>query len=169
MTRTKIKQLAIETICFLFILLFVYTAISKLMDPGKFAVRMSQSPLITNYADVLAYAVPITELIIAGMLAVSRLRLIGLYAGFTLMVLFTAYVFAVLQLDSNIPCSCGGVIEIMGWDEHLIFNSIFALLGLVGILFQSSIQDRNKTGPNKRPPKEDLSSHEFREELSEAI
>lgn len=165
----RIKKITVEIVCFLFILLFVYTAVSKLMDPGKFAVRMSQSPLITNYAGVLAYAVPITELIIAGMLAVSRLRMIGLYAGFTLMVMFTAYVFAVLQLDSNIPCSCGGVIEIMGWDEHLVFNSVFALLGLVGILFQNSIQDRNKTGPNNRPPKEDLSTHEFREELSEAV
>lgn len=167
MTRTKIKQLAIEIICFLFILLFVYTAVSKLMDTEKFAVRMGQSPLITNYAGFLAFIVPITELIIAVMLAVSRFRLIGLYAAFTLMALFTAYVFAVLQLDSNIPCSCGGIIEAMGWEEHLTFNSVFTVLGLIGVLLQSSLQDpsnRRLDSTNKDP-----SSGNIKEELTEAI
>lgn len=164
----KIKSLIVDIACFLFIVLFVYTAISKLIDTQKFAVTMGQSPLITDYAGFLAYAVPITELIIAVMLAIPLLRLVGLYASFTIMVMFTAYVFAVLQMDSGIPCSCGGIIEVMGWDEHLIFNSLFALLGLLGILFQSSLRDRDKMGPN-RFHEEDLSSHEFKEELSEAL
>ena len=165
----KTKSIIVDIVCFLFILLFVYTAITKLMDPQKFEVRMGQSPLIENYAGFLAYAVPITELTIAVMLAVPLLRMVGLYASFTIMVMFAAYVIAVLQLDSNIPCSCGGVIEAMGWNEHLIFNSVFVILGLVGILFQNSLQDRNKTGPNNRSDEEQLSSHKLKEALSEAL
>lgn len=165
MTRTKIKNITLEIICFLFILLFVYTAVSKLMDPQKFAVRMGQSPLITSYAGFLAFAVPISELIIAGLLAIPRLRLIGLYASFTIMVMFTAYVFAVLQLDSGIPCSCGGIIEAMGWSEHLVFNSVFVVLGLIGILFQSNTKDFNDTGTYRSSEK--ASSHA--KELTEAL
>lgn len=137
------------------------------MDTEKFAVRMGQSPLITNYAGFLAFIVPITELIIAVMLAVSRFRLIGLYAAFTLMALFTAYVFAVLQLDSKIPCSCGGIIEVMGWEEHLTFNSLFTVLGLLGVLLQSSLQD-----PSKKPlhsTNKDPSSDTVKKELKEAV
>src|SRR5690606_12191987 len=33
-----------------------------------------------------------------------------------------------------IPCSCGGVLEKMGWTEHLVFNISFIVLAFVGIL-----------------------------------
>jgi len=137
------KRITLEIICFLFILLFTYAAVTKLMDYQKFTVQIGQSPLLTNYAGVLAWAVPVVELIIAGMLALSRLRRIGLYAAFTLMVMFTAYIVAILQLDSGIPCSCGGVLEAMGWTEHLIFNSVFVLLGIAGILLHAAEEDSN--------------------------
>jgi len=82
--------------------------------------------------------------VIAGMLAVSRLRQVGLYAAFSLMVMFTAYIVAILQMDAgNIPCSCGGVLEALGWTEHLIFNIGFVLLGAVGIILNAPGQNRS--------------------------
>ncbi|MCG8321171.1 MAG: hypothetical protein MI921_16830, partial [Cytophagales bacterium] len=128
------KKIALEIICFLFILLFTYAAVTKLMDYQKFTVQIGQSPLLTDFAGVLAWAVPGVELLIAGMLAITRLRLIGLYAAFSLMVMFTAYIIAILQFSDSIPCSCGGVLEAMGWTEHLIFNIGFVLLGFTGIV-----------------------------------
>ena len=138
----KAKKIAIEIICFLFILLFTYAAVVKLIDVQKFTVQIGQSPLLTDFAGVVAWAVPITELLIAGMLAITRFRLIGMYAAFSIMVMFTAYIVAILTIDENIPCSCGGVLESMGWTEHLIFNIGFVLLGVAGILLYSS-EDKN--------------------------
>lgn len=137
------KQLALEVICFLFILLFTYAAVTKLIDYQKFAVQIGQSPLLTNFAGVLAWFIPGLELAIAGMLAMTRLRLLGLYASFGLMVMFTAYIVAILQFSENIPCSCGGVLEAMGWTEHLIFNIAFVLLALSGIVLYSRGQDKS--------------------------
>lgn len=134
----KAKKIAIEIICFLFILLFTYAAVVKLIDVQKFTVQIGQSPLLTDFAGVVAWAVPITELLIAGMLAITRFRLIGMYAAFSIMVMFTAYIVTILTIDENIPCSCGGVLESMGWTEHLIFNIGFVLLGVAGILLYSS-------------------------------
>ena len=131
------KAIAIEIICFLFILLFVYAAVTKLMDYQKFTVQIGQSPLLTDFAGILAWLVPGSELVFAGMLAIPRLRQIGLYASFSIMVMFTVYIIAILQFSENIPCSCGGVLEAMGWTEHLIFNIGFVILGLVGILLNA--------------------------------
>ena len=139
------KTFIIEIICFLFILLFTYAGLMKLMDVQKFTVQIGQSPLLTDFAGVVAWGIPITELLIAGLLAIPRLRLVGLHASFSLMVMFTAYIIAILQFSENIPCSCGGVLEAMGWTEHLIFNIGFVMLAMTGIVLQTKIRQGGKT------------------------
>ncbi|HZX74210.1 MAG TPA: MauE/DoxX family redox-associated membrane protein [Cyclobacteriaceae bacterium] len=124
----------VEIISCLLVVLFVYAAVSKLMDMEQFGIQLGQSPLVTSFSNVLIVAVPAVEIITAICLAVPAFRLIGLYAGFSLMALFTFYIVAILHLDSNIPCSCGGILEAMGWREHLIFNIIFSLIALTGVL-----------------------------------
>lgn len=139
----KVKKIALEIICFLFILLFTYAAVVKLIDVQKFTVQIGQSPLLTDFAGVVAWLIPISELLIASMLALTRLRMVGLYAAFCLMIMFTAYISAILLIDENIPCSCGGVLESMGWTEHLLFNIGFVILGLGGILLHFKIEDNS--------------------------
>lgn len=128
------KGIVIEVICFLFILLFVYAAVSKLADVQKFQVQIGQSPLLTNIAGFTAWFIPIIEIVVAFLLAWPRLRLYGLYGAFALMVMFTAYIIAILSFSEHIPCSCGGVLEKLGWTEHLIFNIVFIALAAIGIL-----------------------------------
>jgi len=126
------------TVSLLFILLFVYAAISKLVDYENFRVQLGQSPLLTAYAHLVAWAVPALELIIAGMLFIPKLRLWGLYACFTMMVMFTAYIVIILNFTDNIPCSCGGVLEDLGWTEHIVFNVFFILLGVFSIFLSDN-------------------------------
>lgn len=132
------RPLVIEIICFLFILLFVYAALMKLLDVEKFTVQLGQSPLLMAFAPLVAWVVPVTELIIAALLIFSRTRLVGLYAAFTIMVMFTMYIIVILAFASHVPCSCGGILEKMGWTAHLIFNVGFVLLAVVGLALQSS-------------------------------
>ena len=133
----KHKSIFIEIICFLFILLFVYAAVNKLMDVQKFTVQIGQSPLLTNIAGFTAWFIPIIEIVVALLLAWPKTRPIGLYGAFTLMVMFTAYIVAILSFSEHIPCSCGGVLEKLDWTEHLIFNIAFVILGAIGVLLQS--------------------------------
>lgn len=130
----SIKSIVIEIICVLYILLFVYAALSKLIDFENFQVQIGQSPLLSAFAGWIAYTVPISELIIALLLVFPGYRLWAMYFAFSLMVLFTAYIVIILNFSSYIPCSCGGILEKMGWTEHLVFNSVFCLLGLAAML-----------------------------------
>lgn len=142
------RQIAVEVICFLFILLFVYAALNKLLDYQKFSIQIGQSPILTGFGSWLPAVVIGSELALAIMLMFSRLRLFALYGCFSVMIMFTVYIAAILNLGVFIPCSCGGVLEKLGWTEHLIFNCVFVMLALLGIILERS-KDGGGT-PRKR-------------------
>lgn len=127
------KKVLIEIISCLFIILFVYAAFTKLMDYQKFTVQIGQSPLLMALSGWIAWMVPTVEIVVALMLSFPKIRLLGMYASFTLMTMFTVYIVMILNFADHVPCSCGGILEKLGWTEHLIFNISFMLLALVGI------------------------------------
>lgn len=135
------KVVIIEIICFLFILLFVYAAVMKLRDTEQFVAQLQQSPMLLPFATWVAWVVPLIELATAALLIIRRLRLIGLIASFTLMAMFTMYVIIIMNFAKHVPCSCGGILNEMGWGEHLIFNIGFVLLAITGIFLLAKSGD----------------------------
>ncbi len=131
--RSKYQNALLEIICMLYLFLFVYAAVSKLSVFDEFKIQIGQSAMLTPVADIVAWVIPFIEILIALLLLIPRLRLIGLYAAFNLMVMFTVYIFVILNFSDDIPCSCGGVIEKLGWTEHLFFNLAFVVLAAIGI------------------------------------
>jgi hypothetical protein len=137
---TSLKIIFLEGICFLYILLFVYAAGSKVLDFQNFQVQLGQSPLLSAFAGWISYLIPVVELFIVLLLIRPNYRFVGLLAAFSLMVMFTTYIIIILNYSSFIPCSCGGILDKMGWTEHLFFNIGFVLLALWGILLLISLQ-----------------------------
>jgi len=138
----ELKIYIVEVICLLYVLLFVYAAVSKLMDFENFQVQLGQSPILSVYAMLLSWMVPLLELIIALLLIVPKLRNSGLFLAVSLMTMFSVYIYIILHYSSFVPCSCGGVLEKMTWDAHLVFNLIFMALGcLAFIINYKSIRD----------------------------
>lgn len=127
--RNSIKAFIIQTISYLYILLFVYASVSKLLDFENFQIQLGQSPLLSAYAGVVSVFIIIAELLTAVLLSLRRTRLIGLYLSTGLMVSFTVYIYLILNYSEFVPCSCGGVLEKLGWTEHLVFNLVFVGLG----------------------------------------
>ncbi|RXJ45687.1 MauE/DoxX family redox-associated membrane protein [Gelidibacter gilvus] len=120
----------------LFILLFVYAAVSKLLDFKTFETQIGQSSLLSGFFDWVPWGVITSEIVAALLLAFTKTRLLGLYLSLTLMLLFTVYITMILYFSADIPCSCGGVLEALGWKGHLIFNGFFIVIALLGILIQ---------------------------------
>lgn len=125
---------ALDAITFLFMLLFLYAATSKLLEYDLFRAQIGKSPLITKYAGLFSWLVPAVEIVVSVMLFIPRFRLLGLYSSFSLMFVFTGYIAFILMFSPYVPCSCGGILSSMGWTEHLIFNIGFTLLAVVGII-----------------------------------
>lgn len=128
-----LKKYFPDFICLLFIFLFVYAAISKLVDFSSFNAQLAQSPLLTGFTGWIIWIIPALEIMIAILLFVDRLRLFGLYASYAIMIMFTAYIIAILKFSDYIPCSCGGVLQHMTWKTHLVFNIVFVLLSALSI------------------------------------
>lgn len=137
MKRELIKSNIIYIVALLHIVLFTYAAVSKILDFQNFQIQIGQSPLLSAFAAWVSYGVPILEIGLVLLLLLPKYRWIGLYGSFLLMVMFSAYIFIILNYSSFVPCSCGGILEKMTWNEHLIFNLAFVLLGAVAIVFQS--------------------------------
>jgi len=124
----------LDLILVLFAVLFVYAASSKLLTYDEFKVQISKSPLIMNQGWWISWFIPMAEMIIAAMLFVPRLQLFGLYGAFLLMFVFTLYIAFMLLFIPSLPCSCGGILNKLGWTEHLYFNTAFTVLAVVGIV-----------------------------------
>ena len=123
-------------------LLFVYTGTSKLAALAVFKQQLSQSVILGPYATVLAPAVPLLELLTAGALLWGRYRLYALYTALWLMTAFTVYLTLMLLSGTYLPCSCGGIIGWLSWQQHLGLNTALILLLLPAIVYETRLQQR---------------------------
>ncbi len=132
-------QIILRIITYCLALLFLYAAANKLLDYQKFTVQIGQSPILLGYAGFIAWFIPAIEIVITLLLMFPKTLLIGLYASFGLMAMFTGYIVVILNFAERVPCSCGGILDKMGWHEHLIFNSIFTIMALTGVLLRTKL------------------------------
>lgn len=130
----KHRNMMRDSISAIFIFLFVYTALSKIYTYTLFEQTLEGTPLIGPVSTYIAVLLPIIELLVSLLLFIPRTRKWGLYSTFTLMLVFTLYVGYMIIFTPHRPCTCGGVIEKMTWAQHLVFNIVFTLLALAGIL-----------------------------------
>ena len=131
------KQVLLECVCALLILLFLYASISKFLDFKTFIDQMNNQPLPNSWTPFLVWAIPLLEIAISIALLFEYTRMLGLYASLALMILFTVYTgIILLHFFPYIPCSCGGVIKKLTWPQHLVFNLFFVTISIGGIVFQ---------------------------------
>ncbi|SFN90922.1 Methylamine utilisation protein MauE [Paenimyroides ummariense] len=137
----KILPFIKQAVIYFFIILFVYAAVSKITDFENFQVQVAQSPLLSAFATTIAYATVIGELIIALLLCIPKTQRLGLYLFLGMMTAFTVYIYLILNYSPFVPCSCGGILEKMGWTEHLWFNAITSMVAAAILLYRNT----NKT------------------------
>ena len=119
----------------IYVLVYGYAAFSKLIDYDTFTVQLSQSNLLTTYAVYLAWLIPAVEIALCILLIIPATRLIALEGSFLLMAMFSVYIYSITRFTDNAPCSCGGVLAKLTWDQHLIFNVVLLVTAGASIFF----------------------------------
>jgi uncharacterized membrane protein YphA (DoxX/SURF4 family) len=143
-----LKRTIPSVVALLLVVLFLYTGISKLMDYTVFKEQIAESPILAPIAPLIAWALPLVEFAVAVALFIPAWRLWGLYASSVLMLLFTGYIAALLSFSEELPCSCGGILQEMSWQQHLVFNITFTVLAIVSAILERKRRKVKNTDNN---------------------
>jgi putative oxidoreductase len=129
------KQLLLNVCIALLILLYSYTAVSKIIDQYRFVFQMTLSPFIVvkNFAPFLGWFIPLIELAIVIGLCFEKTQKVALLISLGLLISFEIYIVGMLMTGLKLPCACGGVIAFMSWKVHVLFNVIFILINVIAI------------------------------------
>jgi putative oxidoreductase len=135
----RTKNLCLEICCSLLVALFVYASLMKFMHFQVYMEEMHKQVFPEWMGSKLIYIVPTMEIMIAVGLCFRYLRGSALYASLALMCLFTIYALAVLtHVFTEAPCSCGGIISLLTWKQHVIFNLFFVGVTVAAIYLRKS-------------------------------
>ena len=119
---------------YLIAFLFIYAGTYKITDINLFASQMYQSPLLPGrLVPILSIFVPIFEILLGFLLIFSKLDYYLLRISLSLMIFFSTYLIMLFTLYDKPPCACGGILNNMGYPEHIIFNIFFTILSAIAI------------------------------------
>ncbi len=148
--RYKIKRpiLIADVISGVVLLLLLYTSLSKLADHEVFKAVLTASPLLRPFAGLIAWALPLSEILVVVLLFIPSKRLGGLYIALVLISIFTIYLAYMVLFSPRLPCNCGGSLKFLTWPQHVFFNLFFILLSILGIV----LYRKGGTPLNSSPP-----------------
>jgi len=139
----KTKSIVLDVITNLFILLFVYTAVSKIITFHTFEVVLSRSVLIGHFSKIVAWFIPAIEIIISLLLMFPKTKWLGLIGSFVLMIVFTSYLIYMINSGSTLTCNCGGIIASLKWKQHIFLNIALIIIAGGGIWLKNNLRNNN--------------------------
>jgi hypothetical protein len=141
----KRASIIYEVVALLFITMFVYAAISKLLIFSTYRIQLDKQPFDDTFTPFLAWGIPGVELFAVVLLSIPKTRLMGLYVSTFLMILFTGYIMLIrMNYYGSVPCTCGGVISQFTWAQHFRFNLFFLFAGITAIIVRRMTAVYNK-------------------------
>lgn len=131
--RTLSKRSVSETLAAIIVFIFLYTAVSKLVEVESFIEVLGKSPLLSPYKNLVAWSIPIAEIVLVVLLTIPKTRRTGFAGSFAILAAFTLYLAYMIIFTPNLPCTCGGVVSNLTWTQHIIFNCVLIGLSLLGL------------------------------------
>jgi uncharacterized membrane protein YphA (DoxX/SURF4 family) len=123
-----------QGIRFILIFLWTYTGLDKLIRFEQSRKAFHNQTFPAELAEILSYAVPIAEILLAILLVWSISRWWGYLGSLLLLTVFLSYVGLIwVGAFPRVPCNCAGLLDSMGWDAHMILNLSLMILSIAGL------------------------------------
>ncbi len=130
----NLSSIILSTTNIALIIMWTYAGLVKLLNFSESRAQILNQPFPQVMSDILLYIIPIVELLIVILIFIPSVRKWGFVLSAFLLGLFSIYIILIKNyLFDRIPCSCGGIISGFSWTQHLIFNTIFLILSLLGL------------------------------------
>jgi len=138
------KTLALGIIVTVIFMMLLYASFSKYFDFAAFKRGMYNQPFPAWLSSVLIIFLPPIEIVLAILLTLEKTKKKALVGTIVMMTAFTLYIVAILlNFFPHVPCSCGGIIRALSWEQHLIFNLFFIAIGLIGVKIMGKTENIN--------------------------
>jgi len=139
------RMIVLEIICFLLVSLMLYASVSRMLDFHTFVDDINNQPLPNSLTRWLVYGIPALQVLTALTLIFEKTRAAGLWLALFITSLYVFYNILVLtNFFGRVPCTCGGMIKHLSWQQHLIFSLFFAGVSLAGILLRRKLLGKNR-------------------------
>lgn len=119
--------------------LFFYAAVGKLDNYSVFHLQLQKFPFSITLIQQQPWLVPVTELLIAGLLLLPQFRVKGLFSSLFLLSVYTIYLTCMLDNKYDLPCNCGEVLGSFSLRSHIIFNFVCVFVTGAGIVLCGKI------------------------------
>ena len=136
----KAKEVIVDIITYLFVVLFVYTATDKFWKIESFQIFMSRLDLFHYTGKYVALMIPSSEVFISVLLLIHKTRRLGMFLSLSLMTVFTAYLIYMKLTAEVLPCHCGGAISSLSWVQHIWFNIILILMSVAALILDKKTE-----------------------------
>lgn len=125
-----------DVIIYGYAFLYMYTGWAKFMNMATFIRGNSKIPHLGQYAKLIGYGIPMLEIVLAILLVIPVywVKRFALWTSTSLMAVFTIYLSLMVKFAEKKLCHCGGVIESMGWEAHIVFNIIWLIAGIFALV-----------------------------------
>ncbi|NGF55398.1 hypothetical protein G5B00_02635 [Parapedobacter sp. SGR-10] len=112
--------------------LLLYTATKKVMDIEAFSAHLELLPYVgKTVAYMLTALVVLLEYGLA-ILILYRYRELWVYSLLlVLMMVYTSYIYYIMNYAPFLPCSCQGAFKNLSWDMHYVVNGIVAVASIM--------------------------------------
>ncbi|KKX47801.1 MauE/DoxX family redox-associated membrane protein [Sphingobacterium sp. IITKGP-BTPF85] len=134
------------------LLFWIYVGIDKVWQLHAFKIALTQQPIISYFAPVLFWLLPVLEVSLGLLLAFpsQKVQSWGWKASILLISVFTVYTaLGVLDVYEQKPCMCSSFLSNVSWNTHLVINSVILALSILGkILNKSFYRSANKAPSN---------------------
>ena len=124
------QRIFIEATSVLFIIVFLYTGLSKLQAHLTFIYTIGWWAPLKPLAPLISYAVPAALIGIAILMLFDRFKLLAMTGAMSMMLIFIGYISFMKIHETNLPCSCGGIIAILTWNQQLMVNIVLLMMSV---------------------------------------
>lgn len=132
---SKISKMIVDILAGSIVFLFMYTALSKLLDLNLFIGQINNQPFPNWMTPYIATLVLLVEVSIVVFLIWQKMKKTGFILSIITMSIFSIYtILVLLKVFDRVPCSCGGVIKQLSWPQHMFFNLAYLLISIVGLV-----------------------------------
>lgn len=155
----KEKIILREVPSYFLILIWAYSGLEKFIGFESSRRAFHNQTFPPELADLLSYSIPLVELILAVLLLFQSTRWWGYLGSCLLFVVFVTYVGLIwVGAFPRVPCNCAGIIESLGWTEHLILNLILIGFSIIGLWFEKKVDINSKESIHQNGEKFKLKS-----------